>query len=266
MTEPYADPEWIIRMRDGVEPAPDAQAPGWLLRELADARLRALVFALGTNRPKPTTPPPEDELLLAYLLGELLPKEVVDLEARLRGDPRALASLLALRQALEGKDGDEPGVADALYVDMLREVNVEVGKLRRVALGRLTAHVPTSLGAVSFTLIATDRPPAASTFQPVPPFSRRGSDSDNLGPAMAEPTIPPGSTEGLMPSVSTAIALSSEGRRAPPLDTAVLILALWGFWGWFIAVGRCWADAGRRSGWLRGRSGEGERLHEFIPA
>jgi hypothetical protein len=70
---------------------------------------------------------PDDDRLLAYLLGELDAKEVSTLERSLRGNIGALAALLTLRQALEFSPRATPDLAQSLP-----------SPPRRVALGSAT--------------------------------------------------------------------------------------------------------------------------------
>jgi hypothetical protein len=98
------DEEAIIRRRDGVaDPASDTSLDADSRRALADARLRALAFALGDELS--TAEPGEfDEAdLLAYLLDTLPEDRLLMLDSALRGDARAFGRLMALRSSLSAQ-------------------------------------------------------------------------------------------------------------------------------------------------------------------
>jgi hypothetical protein len=96
------DEEGIIRRRDGVASAPpDEPLDSDAKRALADARLRALAFALGSEgSPSAPTDHADDTELLAYLLDTLPEHRRMALEETLRGNARAFGRLMTLRAAL----------------------------------------------------------------------------------------------------------------------------------------------------------------------
>ena len=90
----------IIRRRDG---APDTtlneQLDADARRALADARLRALAFALSASQTNPGTTDLDDTELLAYLLDTLPEDRRTAIELALRGNVRAFGRLMTLRSA-----------------------------------------------------------------------------------------------------------------------------------------------------------------------
>jgi hypothetical protein len=99
------DEEEIIRRRDGVAGAPpDKPLDGEAKRALADARLRALAFALGSEQSQSAlTDQTDDTELLAYLLDTLPEHRRMALEEALRGNARAFGRLMTLRAALNSQ-------------------------------------------------------------------------------------------------------------------------------------------------------------------
>jgi hypothetical protein len=102
------DPADIVALRDG-EPLAAivreaiARNPEAALA-LADARLLSLAIGLprGSDPERPWALPPDDELV-SYLVGALEPAESAKLESGLRGNPRAFARLVELRNVLAEK-------------------------------------------------------------------------------------------------------------------------------------------------------------------
>jgi hypothetical protein len=96
------DEEEIIRRRDGVGgAASDEPLDAGARRALADARLRALAFALGSEQsPRPGA---DDTELLAYLLDTLPEQRRLTLEGALRGDARMFGRLVTLRGAFNSQ-------------------------------------------------------------------------------------------------------------------------------------------------------------------
>src|SRR5262245_57500090 len=93
------DEEEIIRRRDELsDPTSDHPPDAKLRRALADARLRALAFALDPDQSRAKSSV-EDTDLLAYLLDELPQEQRAKLEETLRGDQRAFGQLMTLRLA-----------------------------------------------------------------------------------------------------------------------------------------------------------------------
>jgi hypothetical protein len=95
------DEEEIIRRRDGVAgPVSDEPFDADAKRALADARLRALAFALGTEHGvRARADETDDSELLAYLLDTLPEQRRMALEQALRGNPAAFGRLMTLRAA-----------------------------------------------------------------------------------------------------------------------------------------------------------------------
>lgn len=99
------DEEEIIRRRDGIAgPASDDPLDADAKRALADARLRALAFALSSEQsPRAVTEEIDDTELLAYLLDALPEQRRIALEETLRGNPRAFGWLMTLRNAFSSQ-------------------------------------------------------------------------------------------------------------------------------------------------------------------
>jgi hypothetical protein len=99
------DEEEIIRRRDDVAGAPpDKPIDSETKRALADARLRALAFALGSEQSRNTPADQTDDAeLLAYLLDTLPEHRRRALEETLRGNARAFGRLMTLRAALDSQ-------------------------------------------------------------------------------------------------------------------------------------------------------------------
>jgi hypothetical protein len=92
----------IIKRRDGVAAIiVDEQLDAESCRALADARLRALAFALGTRRGSFTGAEDlQDAELLSYLLDILPEGRRMELETVFRGNARVFGRLVALRSAI----------------------------------------------------------------------------------------------------------------------------------------------------------------------
>src|SRR5688572_15874416 len=95
------DEEAILRLRDGITNSEQPLAPE-ALRALADARLRALAFALKPKQ-EPSEAPSmvDDTRLVAYLLDLLLPDQRHELEQAIIGDRQAFSRLAELRVAFD---------------------------------------------------------------------------------------------------------------------------------------------------------------------
>jgi hypothetical protein len=101
------DDEQIIRRRDGVPGASEVPLDSAARRALADARLRALAFALRSEQnTRGGLGDIDDADLLAYLLDSLPEERRAALEDAVRGDSRAFGRLMTLRAAL-GSQTDE---------------------------------------------------------------------------------------------------------------------------------------------------------------
>ena len=127
------DEEAIIRRRDGAADAATHGASDALdadsRRALADARLRALAFALGPQERHPAREPAghDDADLLAYLLDTIPADRRATLEDTLRGDAPAFERLVALRTALgSAADARDRGQADHPARNILRR---EIGRI-----------------------------------------------------------------------------------------------------------------------------------------
>jgi hypothetical protein len=97
------DEEEIIRRRDGVASSDNPLAPDDR-RALADARLRALAFALGGEQSaRGEAGEVSDTDLLAYLLDGLAPDSRQRLEHAARGDGHIFSRLMTLRSALDAQ-------------------------------------------------------------------------------------------------------------------------------------------------------------------
>ena len=99
------DEEEIIRRRDGVAgAASDEPLDADAKRALADARLRALAFALGSEqRPGAEADQTNDTELLAYLLDTLPEQRRMALEEAVRGNARTFGQLMTLRAAFNSQ-------------------------------------------------------------------------------------------------------------------------------------------------------------------
>ena len=99
------DEEEIIKRRDGVAAAaPDQPLDIDTRRALADTRLRALAFTLGTKRDSQARAAEiGDADLLAYLLDMLPEDRRTALEEAFRGDAAAFGRLMTLRTALNSQ-------------------------------------------------------------------------------------------------------------------------------------------------------------------
>jgi hypothetical protein len=96
--------EEIIRRRDGVTAAgSDEPLDSDAKRALADARLRALAFALSEQRQSAVADQTDDAELLAYLLDTLPEQRRMVLEEALRGNARAFGRLMTLRATLSSQ-------------------------------------------------------------------------------------------------------------------------------------------------------------------
>src|SRR5262245_16829220 len=103
-------------------------------RSLADARLRAFAFALGTERRANDGPGElEDTELVAYLLDALPEDRRQVMEETLRGDARAFGRLMELRSAFGSQpDERDRGRADDLARGMPRHTlgQIEIRNVR----------------------------------------------------------------------------------------------------------------------------------------
>ena len=99
------DEESIIRRRDGVGGgASDEPLDTEAKRAMADARLRALAFALGSAQsPRVGAEELDDSELLAYLLDTLPEPRRTALEEALRGNADAFGRLMTLRNAFSSQ-------------------------------------------------------------------------------------------------------------------------------------------------------------------
>jgi hypothetical protein len=99
------DEEEIIRRRDGVAGAASGEPlDSDAKRALADARLRALAFALGSEEGSSAKADLTDDAeLLAYLLDTLPEHRRIALEKDLRGNARAFGRLATLRAAFSSE-------------------------------------------------------------------------------------------------------------------------------------------------------------------
>jgi hypothetical protein len=99
------DEEAVIRRRDGVVGnASDELLDSNTKRALADARLRALAFALRSGESRRAAADEiEDAELVAYLLDSLPEQRRIALEQALRGNARAFGRLMTLRTALSSQ-------------------------------------------------------------------------------------------------------------------------------------------------------------------
>jgi hypothetical protein len=99
------DEQEIIRRRDGVTgAASDEGLDGDAKRALADARLRALAFALSPERSgNAEADQTDDAELVAYLLDALPEQRRIALEEALRGNTRAFDRLMTLRAAFSSQ-------------------------------------------------------------------------------------------------------------------------------------------------------------------
>jgi hypothetical protein len=97
--------EEIIRRRDGIAgSASDKPLDADAKRALADARLRALAFALGSEqRPRAAADEIDDTELLAYLLDIVPEHRRTALEDVFRGNADAFGRLMTLRAALNSQ-------------------------------------------------------------------------------------------------------------------------------------------------------------------
>jgi hypothetical protein len=101
----HMDDEQIIKRRDGVTVATSGeQLDPNARRALADARLRALAFALSAEQgPRDGEAKTDDADLLAYLLDVLPQDRRMQFEVALRGDAAAFARLITLRAAFNSQ-------------------------------------------------------------------------------------------------------------------------------------------------------------------
>jgi hypothetical protein len=108
--------EEIIQRRDRVDNSPHEPLDGEERRALADARLRALAFALKPDKsPVEGSSPIEEAELLDYLLDNLPPGQLDELEGRLRGNTALFRRLINLYSALTSRANSQ----DRRHVDDL---------------------------------------------------------------------------------------------------------------------------------------------------
>jgi hypothetical protein len=149
------DEEEIIRRRDGViGAAHDEALDSDAKRALADARLRALAFALGSEESRNAEAgQTDDSELVAYLLDTLPEHRRMALEEALRGNARALGRLMTVRTAL------------SLQADKRdrQRANDPARKISRHIVGRFNIR---SVGEVLQFKEASVRPRGARSLEP----------------------------------------------------------------------------------------------------
>jgi hypothetical protein len=127
-----SDAEIIWRRESVADNSPQAPLDRDTRRALAEARLRALAFALTPEQPSiKGAVPIEESDLLAYLLDDLTPDRLDELERALRGDATSLDRLMNLYGALTcASDSRDQNSVESLVGKVVRHKAGEI-EIRR---------------------------------------------------------------------------------------------------------------------------------------